>query len=96
MLPQTRMSNMEPWFRLIGSEGEITIDADFEGGMTLFNGKHPKGTNVAVDAPRGFVGSFLHEWIAIAKAVRGLEDTDLNHREALHDIVCSNPNPIAL
>jgi hypothetical protein len=38
------MGKDEPWFRVIGTEGEIVIAADFErGGMTLYNGTHPDG-----------------------------------------------------
>ena len=39
------MSKEEPWFRVIGTEGEIAIAADFEGGkgLMLYNAVHPDG-----------------------------------------------------
>jgi hypothetical protein len=37
------MSQAEPWFRVIGTEGEIVVAADFAGGMTLHNATHAGG-----------------------------------------------------
>eukprot|EP00937_MAST-01D_sp_MAST-1D-sp2_P000900 g900.t1 len=74
-MAKTHMSKAEPWFRVIGTEGEIVIFADFEaGGMELFNSRHPdgvapplsrRGFRTSGGAAGGFLGSFARQWYDI-------------------------------
>ena len=44
---------------MLGVSGEITIAADFNGGMRLFHDEAPEGVAVQVAEPPGFIGSFV-------------------------------------
>ena len=74
LLPETHMSAVEPWIRIIGTKGEIVIHASFEGGMTVYDEFWPAGREVDLStdpelAPGGFQGSFVHQWRDIARVV---------------------------
>ena len=88
VLPFCRMSTEEPWFRVIGTRGEITLAAKFEGGMRVFSDAHPSGQSVALQ-PAGFLGSFEVQWADIVQCVRRGQQSSLSPvAEAARDLAC--------
>ena len=88
VLPFCRMSTEEPWFRIIGTRGEITLAAKFEGGMRVYSDAHPSGQTVVLD-PAGFLGSFEVQWEDIVQCVRRGQQSSVSPvAEAAADLAC--------
>jgi UDP-N-acetyl-2-amino-2-deoxyglucuronate dehydrogenase len=57
----------EPWWRITGTRGEITIGGGFEGGLRLYDKANPEGTPLM--EPKGYTQSFGPELADFAAAV---------------------------
>ena len=57
----------EPWWRITGTKGEITIDGGFEGGIKLFDPENRRGRLLM--EPRGYPQSFGPELADFSTAV---------------------------
>ena len=63
----------DPWWRVTGTKGELTIDSGFQGGIRLYNAENREG-KLLMD-PQGYPQSFGPELADFAAAV--LEGTEL-------------------
>ena len=57
----------DEWFRVTGSEGQLTIGGNPKGRLRRYDANHPEGT-IACEA-EGYAGSFMHEMADFAAAI---------------------------
>ena len=57
----------DPWWRITGTKGELTIDTGFEGALRLFDADHREGKLLM--EPKGYPQSFGPELADFAAAV---------------------------
>ena len=77
------LGTREPFFRIIGRRGEITIDGEFSGGGMLFNAEHPRGQSIVGADNRGFIASYAPQMVDYLRAVAAGNPKAL-HRPPIH------------
>eukprot|EP00039_Didymoeca_costata_P014063 m.222630 g.222630 ORF g.222630 m.222630 type:complete len:371 (-) comp15938_c0_seq1:1060-2172(-) len=63
------LGNEEPWFRVIGTRGEIVITGSFEGGGTVLSVQNGKELLLPEGTPQGFLRSYGYQMANFADAV---------------------------
>ena len=74
----------DPWWRITGSAGEITIDGGFDGGIRVYDNAHRDGLQVM--EPEGYAKSFGPELADFAGAVLEGRQLQAGPREALGEL----------
>eukprot|EP00118_Oscarella_pearsei_P010884 m.69329 g.69329 ORF g.69329 m.69329 type:complete len:347 (+) comp35598_c0_seq2:84-1124(+) len=65
-----------PYFRLLGSKGELTISGGFHGKLTLYNSEHPSGEQV--QPVQGYFASFPPMIKEFVLSAEGLKEPDVD------------------
>lgn len=71
----------QPYFRIFGKEGEITIGGGFEGGLTLYNDSFPNGR--ALEPVQGYFASFAPTMMEFVQCALGEKSPDVSPEYAV-------------
>ncbi|XP_062514133.1 dTDP-3,4-didehydro-2,6-dideoxy-alpha-D-glucose 3-reductase-like [Corticium candelabrum] len=80
LIIDTTLSN-QPYFRIFGSKGEITIGGTFKGGLTLYNDEFPDGK--AFEPVHGYFASFPFTMMEFVQCVLGEKVPDVSPEYAV-------------